>query len=106
MSAGPRASGAQVKISRRRLLEIGATAIAVGSDADIVLWDSTATRKVEKTGLLSKAGFSLHEGWEPKGWPKMTIRRGGVVCEDGRVTASPGSGRIPSRGPTQRLSKS
>jgi dihydropyrimidinase len=79
--------------------------IAVGSDADIVLWDPAATRKVERAGLLSRAGFSLHEGWELRGWPKVTIRRGEVVCEDGRVTASPGSGRIPPRGPTQRLSR-
>lgn len=74
--------------------------IAVGSDADLVLWDPAQKRRIEKDMLLSRAGFSLHEGWEIAGWPRMTMRRGEVVFEDGRIYASPGSGRIPSRGPT------
>jgi len=77
--------------------------IAVGSDADLALWDPGATRTIDRAGLLSKAGFSLFEGWEVTGWPVMTIRRGEVVFERGRITANPGSGQLLRRGPTQVL---
>ncbi len=77
--------------------------IAVGSDADLVLWDPGAKRTIEKSDLFSQGGFSLFEGWEVRGWPRLTIRRGAVAFEDGRVKADSGSGRLLRRGPTQAL---
>ena len=77
--------------------------IAVGSDADITIWDPNDTRRVELEEMLSRAGFSLFEGWEVTGWPLVTIRRGDVVYENGRVTAEPGSGQLLRRGPTQSI---
>jgi dihydropyrimidinase len=77
--------------------------IAVGSDADLALWDPGATREIERGGLLSRAGFSLFEGWTVTGWPVMTVRRGAVVYEDGGITAEPGSGRVLRRGVWQPL---
>ena len=67
------------------------------------LWDPDETRRIERDSLFSRAGFSLFEGWEVTGWPRMTIRRGEVVFQDGRVTAEPGSGQVLRRGPTQRI---
>jgi dihydropyrimidinase len=69
-------------------------AIAVGSDADVVLWDPEYKRKFSASDVLSRAGYSLHEGWEITGWPRFTIRRGEVVFEEGKVQGLPGSGRI------------
>ena len=77
--------------------------IAVGSDADLAIWDPREKKKFEKSGILSRSGYSLHEGWELTGWPKITIRRGEVVFENGKVATSPGSGQIASAGPTQPL---
>jgi dihydropyrimidinase len=77
--------------------------IAVGSDADLVLWDPTETRQIRKADLLSGAGFSIYEGLEVTGWPQITIRRGEVVYEKGRVTAQPGTGQLLRRGPSQAL---
>jgi len=77
--------------------------IAVGSDADITIWDPNDTRRVELEEMLSRAGFSLFEGWDVTGWPLVTIRRGDVVYENGRVTAEPGSGQLLRRGPTQSI---
>jgi len=77
--------------------------IAVGSDADLALWDPRGKRKLERTDNLSRAGFSLHDGWEITGLPRITIRRGEVVFENGKVTATPGSGRIAATGRTQRI---
>jgi dihydropyrimidinase len=77
--------------------------IAVDSDADITIWDPNETRRIELQDMLSRAGFSLFEGWEVTGWPLVTIRRGEVVYENGRVTAAAGSGQILRRGRTQPL---
>jgi dihydropyrimidinase len=75
--------------------------IAVGSDADLVLWAPTETRQVEGSALFSRAGFSIYEGTEVTGWPRVTIRRGQVVFEGGRITARPGSGQLLPRGRCQ-----
>jgi len=74
--------------------------IAVGSDADLVLWDPTERRVVRGTELMSRAGFSIYEGTEVTGWPRITIRRGQVVYEEGQITARPGSGQLIQRGRT------
>jgi dihydropyrimidinase len=69
--------------------------IAVGSDADLALWDPALSREVRREDLHSNAGFSLFEGTTVTGWPRYTIRRGQVVCQDGKILAQPGSGRVP-----------
>lgn len=71
--------------------------IQVGSDADLVLWDFSEEREIKKRDLFSQAGFSIYEGKNVTGWPQMTIRRGEVVYERGKITSSPGSGKVLSR---------
>jgi len=56
-------------------------AIAVGSDADLVIVDLDKTRTVTKDMIHSSAGWSIYEGWEIKGWPVMTILRGDLLTE-------------------------
>jgi dihydropyrimidinase len=75
--------------------------IAVGSDADLVLWDPTERREVGAIELFSRAGFSIYEGMEVTAWPRITIRRGQVVYQEGRITARPGSGQLVQRGRPQ-----
>jgi dihydropyrimidinase len=77
--------------------------IAVGSDADLVLWDPAETRRIRGAELTSKSGFSIYEGCEVTGWPHITIRRGEVVYKEGRITAQPGTGQLLRRGPSQTL---
>ncbi len=76
--------------------------IAVGSDADIVLWDPNETRTIRDEDMLSGSGFSVYSGWEVTGWPVMTIRRGEVVYENGKVTGKAGSGQLIRRQKWQR----
>jgi dihydropyrimidinase len=71
--------------------------IRAGSDADIVLWDPDRRGVVSAEADLSKSDYSVYEGWQVTGWPVMTIRRGEVISESGRVTAQAGSGRLVSR---------
>jgi len=77
--------------------------IAVGSDADLVVWDPELSRRVDGTQGQSRSGYSLYDGWEVVGGPRTTISRGRVVFADGRVTAEPGGGRLVRRGPTRPL---
>ncbi len=72
--------------------------IAVGSDADLVLWDPAESKVLRREDLFSNAGFSLFEGKKITSWPRLTIRRGHVVYEDGRILARAGTGRVPRRG--------
>ena len=72
--------------------------IAVGSDADIVLWDPDETRTIRDEEMFSNTGYSTYSGWEVTGWPTMTIRRGEIVYRNGRITADAGSGQLLERG--------
>ena len=47
--------------------------------------------------MLSNTGFSIHAGQEVTGWPRITIRRGEIVYENGRITGEPGSGELLRR---------
>jgi len=77
--------------------------IAVGSDADIVLFDGELTRTVTAAMLKSRADYSVYEGWSVTGWPILTLRRGEIVFRDGDVIGVPGSGALVQRGRTLML---
>jgi dihydropyrimidinase len=72
--------------------------IAVGADADVVVFDPEATRIVDGAGMHSHADYSPYDGWEVTGWPAVTIRRGEVVAVGSDVRAAPGAGRRAPRG--------
>jgi len=104
------------RISRGRLVEVLSTnvaklfglyprkgTIAVGSDADLVIFDPDLTRTIDAAMLHSNADYSVYEGWQVTGWPLTTIRRGEIVFADGQITGQPGSGELMRRGPTQAL---
>jgi dihydropyrimidinase len=77
--------------------------IAVGSDADITIWDPTMTRTVDASVMETNADYSPYEGWEVTGWPVVTISRGDIICRNGKVVAEPGRGKLVHRGPSQML---
>ncbi|MFQ5933323.1 MAG: amidohydrolase family protein, partial [Dehalococcoidia bacterium] len=72
--------------------------IAVGSDADLVVWDPDQRRTIRGEEMLSNAGHDVYEGWEVQGWPAYTLARGEVVFENGRVTGTRGRARRVKRG--------
>jgi dihydroorotase len=67
-------------------------AIAVGSDADLVVVDLAREAVVRAAESYHKCGWSNLEGRTVTGLPVMTILRGRVIAEDGVVSAEPGSG--------------
>jgi dihydropyrimidinase len=77
--------------------------IAVGSDADLVVWDPEARRPIVGAEGMSRSGYSLYEGWEVVGAPAQTISRGEVVYADGAVRGDKGRGVLVRRGPTRDL---
>jgi dihydropyrimidinase len=74
--------------------------IAVGSDADIAVWETRERRTLRDEDLFSRAGHSVYAGRELRAWPAATLRRGELVFENGKVLGRPGSGRPIGRGPT------
>jgi dihydropyrimidinase len=71
--------------------------IAVGSDADFAVVDLDLEKTVTTELLQSAADFSIYEGWTVKGWPVMTILRGEVIMEDGKVMDKKGYGKYLKR---------
>ena len=74
--------------------------IAVGSDADLVIWETAERRTVRDSDLLSRAGHTVYAGFELRAWPRTTIRRGEIVFDRGKILGRPGSGRVVNRGPS------
>jgi dihydropyrimidinase len=67
--------------------------IAVGSDADLGLWDPQQRRVIDGSRMQSCAGYSVYDGWSVRGWPRFVIRRGQLVLADGTSVAQPGQGQ-------------
>jgi len=76
--------------------------IAVGSDADIVIWDPAKKKIIKNSDELSKAGYSTYAGKEVTGLPITTIRRGEIVWDNGKILGQPGSGQFIPGAPFQR----
>jgi dihydropyrimidinase len=67
--------------------------IAVGADADIVVWDPAGTKTLSAATQHSKGGFNIFEGRTVRGIPSTTIAAGKVVYANGDLRAEAGAGR-------------
>jgi len=70
--------------------------IALGSDADFVIFDPEKKGVISKDKMFTKCRESalVYDGWEVYGKPEKTIVRGKVVFDGGKITVSPGYGEI------------
>jgi dihydropyrimidinase len=66
--------------------------IAVGSDADIAIWDPRRETTITAGMLHDNVGYTPYEGRRLGGWPVTVLSRGRIVVEDGKLTAERGSG--------------
>ena len=64
--------------------------IALGSDADIAIWDPAKRVTITHSLLQDANDHTPYEGFEVTGWPETTLVRGVPVVQDGRVVAEPG----------------
>ncbi len=73
--------------------------IAVGSDADIAIWDPNWKRTITRSILHDNMDYTPYEGMEVTGWPKTVINRGRIVVEDETLLVARGSGEFLERQP-------
>jgi len=98
------------RISRERWVEIMSTApakmfgmypqkgaIAVGSDADILVYDPNRKRTISATTHHMDVDYSLFEGWEVQGAADVVMSRGTVLVRDGTWVGPAGHGKFLPR---------
>src|SRR3984885_556216 len=71
--------------------------LAVGSDADIVVFDPEKRVTISAKGQHSKVHYNLYEGTEVVGSPDTVILRGHIVVSGDELVAAPGIGRYVPR---------
>ena len=71
--------------------------IAVGTDADIVVFDPNRSTILSVENQVSRVDYCAFEGREVQGVPETVLSRGSVVYEEGQVTGKPGHGQFIRR---------
>lgn len=98
------------KISLNRFVEISATApakifgmypdkgtVAIGSDADLVVWDPHKKLELSHKNLHMKADYAAYEGKVVVGAPRTVMSRGEVIVQDDKFLGRVGRGRFVRR---------
>jgi dihydropyrimidinase len=102
------------RISRERWVEIIATApaklfgmyprkgaVAVGSDADLVIYDPNRRRTISAASHHMDVDYSCYEGRTVQGGADVVLSRGSVIVRDGEFTGRKGHGQFIPRGPAE-----
>lgn len=68
--------------------------IAVGSDADILIWNADATRTISAKTHHQACDFNIFEGMTCHGVPEVVIVRGRVCVENETIRVAEGQGQF------------
>lgn len=79
--------------------------IAVGSDADIALWDPVKQVRITNDILHHGADYTPYEGLEVTGWPVRVMIGGTTVTDGDALLAKKGIGTYLARGKSSLVSK-
>jgi dihydropyrimidinase len=71
--------------------------IAVGCDADLVIFDPDKKHTISVKTHHSTCDYNLFEGTEVTGLPETVLVRGQLVVENGELVAQPGTGQFIKR---------
>ena len=72
--------------------------IEVGSDADLIVVDLNKELVVGEMPVYSDTDYNIFSGWQLKGCPVLTMLRGKVVMEQGKIHGNAGQGKyLPSK---------
>jgi len=98
------------RISLTRMVELWATnpakyfglyprkgTIAVGLDADLVVFDPERRHTLSAATHHSKADYNIFEGTEVTGSPELVLLRGQILVENDELVAQPGYGEFVKR---------
>jgi dihydropyrimidinase len=98
------------RISLNRMVELLATSpaklfglyprkgtVAVGSDADLVVFDPEKTVTISAKTHHSKSDYNLFEGTQVTGSPEIVLLRGRILVENDELVAAPGVGQFVAR---------
>jgi len=101
----------QGRISLNRFVELTSTAaakifglfpkkgtIAVGSDADIVIFDPNREQTISAATHQMRVDYSAYEGWRVRGLTETVMSRGRVILENNEFKGKAGAGRFIKRG--------
>ncbi len=102
----------QGRISANRLVELCCTnparifglyprkgTIAVGSDADLGLWDPNVKKTMSARASHQRTDYNLYEGWELIGAPTKVYLRGHLLVDGDTWHGEPGGGEWLKRSP-------
>jgi len=71
--------------------------IAVGSDADIAIWDPAREVTIAQALMHGGTDYTPYEGIRVTGWPVSTLVRGQFVVRDGTLVGREGAGEYLAR---------
>ncbi len=102
------------RISLNRFVEITSTTpakmfglypdkgtIAIGSDADIIVFDPKGTHVISADTHHMDVDYSAYEGWEMTGKVETVLSKGKVIISDDEYHGQPGDGEYLVRGTSQ-----
>lgn len=73
--------------------------VAVGHDADLVVFDPERQVELSTTFLHEEVDWTPYEGMSITGWPEITISRGEIIADNGAFLGQPGRGEFVRRAP-------
>ena len=74
--------------------------VAVGADADLVVYDPGAKHTISAATHHMDVDYSCYEGWEVTGRAETVLSRGKVIVDGEEWLGSAGDGRFLKRAPT------
>jgi dihydropyrimidinase len=72
--------------------------LAVGSDADIAIWDPEKEVALTAAMMKDNVGYTPYEGMKVKGWPVTVLSRGRVAVDNDKLLVERGTGKFVARG--------
>ncbi len=76
--------------------------LAVGADADVVLFDPERPTTLSADSLHQNVDYCPYEGWQVLGYPGTVLSRGEVIVENGEFVGKAGRGRFQATTPLQQ----
>ena len=74
--------------------------VAVGADADLVVYDPSAKHTISATTHHMDVDYSTYEGWEVTGQVETVLSRGKVIVDGDEWLGAAGDGHFLKRSPT------